>query len=73
MTASLSLSVASNILDVRAPPQIPPGKRCYPKGMRLFLLALPVVLLAQAPQPAPQEAPKPEVSAPAAPGLATDD
>ncbi|HXN45073.1 MAG TPA: FKBP-type peptidyl-prolyl cis-trans isomerase [Bryobacteraceae bacterium] len=41
--------------------------------MRLFLLALPVVLLAQAPKPAPQAPPKPAVSAPAAPGLATDD
>jgi FKBP-type peptidyl-prolyl cis-trans isomerase len=41
--------------------------------MRLFLLALPVVLLAQAPKPAPQATPKPAVSAPAAPGLASDD
>jgi len=41
--------------------------------MRLFLLALPVVLLAQAPKPAPQAPPKPAVSAPAAPGLDTDD
>jgi len=41
--------------------------------MRLFLLALPVILLAQAPKPAPQAPPKPAVSAPAAPGLATDD
>ena len=41
--------------------------------MRLFLLALPVVLLAQAPKPAPQASPKPAVSAPAAPALASDD
>ncbi len=41
--------------------------------MRLFLLALPVVLLAQAPKPAAPAPPKPAVSAPAAPGLATDE
>jgi FKBP-type peptidyl-prolyl cis-trans isomerase FkpA len=40
--------------------------------MRLFLSVLPAVLLAQAPPPAPQEPPKPAVSAPAGP-LATDD
>ena len=37
--------------------------------MRLFLLALPVALLAQAPKPAPQPTPKPAVSAPAKPAV----